>query len=95
MITSLTYQQKLEAVALKYYSMYQWQPQAGDYYTTCRADLELYQIVDIKDGKVFTKYMVGSDVVSEWQEDEFLSDNTFGRNRVHVPSWILNQSNTQ
>lgn len=91
MITSLTYQQKLEAVALKYYSMYQWQPQAGDYYTTCRADLELYQIVDIKDGKVFTKYMVGSDVVSEWLEEEFLSPETFGAKRVYVPVWILDK----
>lgn len=91
MFTSLTHQQKLEAVALKYYSMYQWQPQAGDYYTTCRADLELYQIVDIKDGKVFTKYMVGSDVVSEWLEEEFLSPETFGAKRVYVPVWILDK----
>lgn len=91
MITSLTHQQKLDAVALKYYSMYQWQLKAGDYYTTCRADLELYQIVDIRDGKVFTKYLVGSDVISEWPEDEFLSLETFGAKRVHVPSWILDK----
>lgn len=89
MITKLTYKQKLDALALKYYSFYQWMPKTGDYYTTSRADLELYQIVKIENGKIYTKYLIGSDVVSEWQEDEFLSDNTFGRNRVHVPGWIL------
>lgn len=89
MITSLTMRQKLDALALKYYSFYQWTPKAGDYYTTSRSDLELYQIVDIKDGIVYTKYLIGSDVISEWSEKEFLSQETFGRCRVAVPQWII------
>lgn len=92
MITELTLKQKLDALALKYYSFYQWNPKAGDFYTTSRSDLELYQIVDIRDGKVYTKYLVGSDVISEWPENEFLSLETFGRCRVYVPEWILNAS---
>lgn len=92
MITKLTHQQKLDALALKYYSFYRWEPKAGDYYTTSRSDLELYQIVDIRDGKVFTKYLVGSETLSEWPEEEFLSPETFGGRRVYVPSWILNAS---
>ena len=40
----LTEWQKIEAMALRFYSELQWVPKAGDYYTTSRADLELYRI---------------------------------------------------
>jgi hypothetical protein len=82
----LTEWQKLHALAMRFYSGYQWRPKAGDYYTTSRADLELYQVVDIKDGKVYTKYCdpAKQGGIAEWPEDEFLSPTTFGYARVYV-----------
>lgn len=86
--TSLTQAQKLHALAHRFYQHGKWTPKAGDYYTTARADLELYQVVDIKGGTVFTKYMVGDGLVSEWREDEFTVCG-FGLQRVHVPGWVF------
>ncbi len=85
--TSLTAQQKLQALAHKYYSGILWEPKAGDYYTTSRADLELYQVVYADETVVKTKYCIGSDVVSEWPTYTFLKD--FGEKRVFVPEWIF------
>lgn len=82
--TSLTPMQKLHAMAYKYYSGIKWEPKKGDYYTTSRADLELYQVVDVTETKVMTKYLVGSDTISEWDKDRFTTEG-FGVNRVHVP----------
>lgn len=88
---SLTPIQKLHAVANKYYlGGAKWWPKAGDYYTSCRADLELYQVVEVTDAVVKTKYCnpERGDSISEWDKDKFLTDG-FGTNRVHVPDWVF------
>lgn len=86
---SLTAEQKLHALAFRFYQSAGWEPKAGDYYTTSRADLELYKVVDVRDGKVFTTYLPEGGTVAEWPAEEFLSEKTFGRCRVHVPDWVL------
>lgn len=86
----LTQEQKLEALGLKYYSFIEWNPKKGDYYTTARPDLELYQIVDETETLFKTKYCHPSqgDEQAEWEKEKFLED--FGKVRVHVPDFILN-----
>lgn len=89
--TKLTVEQKLEALALKYYQDYQWIPKSGDYYTSSRNDLELYQVIEVTDENIYTKYCDpdrGKEV-SVWKNNEFLIN--FGLKRVHVPDWILNK----
>jgi len=98
-MAKLTYQQKLDALSYRFYQHGQWTPKAGDYYTTSRSDLELYQVVSIKDGIVRTRFTEGSDAISEWPEDGFLNDG-FGPKRVLVPEWVMNaprstKSNTE
>lgn len=87
--------QKLAALAFKYYSRYQWEPKAGDYYTTCRDDLELYRVVDVTDTDIITNYCDASRSTgtSTWPRDEFLSPDTFGYARVYVPDWIFDKIN--
>ncbi len=92
---SLTKDEKLQALANRYYGKINqdWEPKVGDFYTTSRADLELYQIVSIQDGQIGTIYRdparsPGRDV-SYWPASTFLSLTTFGANRVHVPNWIF------
>lgn len=89
-ITSLTHQQKLEALSLRFYQGLKWTPKAGDYYTTSRADLELYQVVAVEDGMVKTRYCKTSrsETVSSWPVDEF-TDAGFGPKRVWVPDFVL------
>jgi len=87
-LTKLTEMQKLHALAYKYYQGQKWEPNKGDYYTTSRADLELYQVVDVTDTKVITRYLVGSDNVSEWDKSGFTTEG-FGVNRVWVPDFIF------
>lgn len=84
----LTLQAKLDALAYRFYQDGKWTPKAGDYYTTSRADLELYQVVAIENGTVRTRYTEGSDVVAEWLEAEFMTAG-FGPRRVFVPEWVL------
>ena len=84
----LTERQKLLAMAHKYYNHQEWIPQKGDYYTSSRADLELYQVVDVTDTKVCTIYVNGSGTVSEWDKETFLTEG-FGINRVHVPKFVF------
>lgn len=79
---------KLQALALKYYSGVKWEPKAGDYYTSSRADLELYQVVEVTDTKVKTMYLNGDKNVSEWEKDGFTKEG-FGVNRVHVPDFVF------
>lgn len=88
---SLTVDEKLEALALKYYQDYQWIPKAGDYYTTSRNDLELYLVVDVTDEHIYTRYCdpQKGNKVSQWKKTEFLTD--FGLKRVYVADWILNR----
>ena len=87
-MSALTPEQKLNALAYRFYQGGEWTPKAGDFYTTSRADLELYQVVKIEDGKVFTRYLIGSDVISEWDEAGFTTEG-FGPRRVYVPDWVL------
>lgn len=85
----LTLEQKIEALAARYYQGLEWSPKAGDLYTTSRADLEVYEVVKVESGKVFTRYTEGSDgAISEWPEAEFLTEG-FGLNRVWVPPLVL------
>lgn len=86
----LTHQQKLEAISLRFYQGIKWTPKPGDYYTTSRADLELYQVVAVEGGQVKTRYCdTGkSTVISSWPVEEFL-DAGFGPKRVWVPEFVL------
>jgi hypothetical protein len=87
---SLTHQQKLEALSLRFYQGLKWTPKAGDYYTTSRADLELYQVVAVEGGQVKTRYCdTGkSDAIATWPVDEFPAAG-FGPKRVWVPDFVL------
>jgi hypothetical protein len=87
---ALTPTQKLQALAHKHYQNVLWKPKSGDYYTSSRADLELYRVVSVGDGLVRTTYLPEGGTISEWPADQFLSDDTFGRHRVWVPNFILN-----
>lgn len=86
--TQLAEEQKLEALALRYYDQVEWKPRAGDYYTTPRTDLELYQVVKIEDGKVYTRYCHYESELTEWDEEGFVTEG-FGSMRVWVPDWTL------
>ena len=86
MPTSLTPWQKLNSLAMRFYQGNVWHPRAGDYYTTSRADLELYQVVEVQNGSVITRYCdpeKGASLTA-WHESEFLSPETFGGKRVYV-----------
>lgn len=87
--TSLTHYQKLQAMAEKYYSYVTWNPKVGDYYTSSRNDLELYQVVDEDEEHFYTIYCNNPDGVRQkWRKDEFTTQG-FGLNRVHVHHHIL------
>lgn len=79
----MTSQQKLVALSLRFYQGMKWEPKAGDYYTTSRADLELYRVVKIDAGKVFTEYCTRPGVLTEWDEAGFTTEG-FGPHRVYV-----------
>ncbi len=87
---ALTYQQKLDALSLRFYQGLKWTPESGHYYTTSRADLELYQVVRIEGGKVYTRYcdQSKSDVIAQWDGDGFTSEG-FGPKRVWVPDFVI------
>ena len=91
----LTHQQKLEALSLRFYQGMQWAPKAGDYYTTSRADLELYQVVSVAGGVVRTRYCdpAQSPAISEWSEDKFVNAG-FGPKRVYVPDFVFRDQST-
>jgi len=84
----LSYRQKLEALAYKYYQGQEWVPKKGDLYTTSRADLEMYEIYDVTEDKIYTKYMQPDSPIAEWSKENFLTEG-FGPRRVWVPDWIL------
>ena len=89
--TSLTLPQKLKALANKYYQDAKWTPKEGDYYTTSRADLELYRVVQVTETEVITEYVTRPGVITTWPANEFTTQG-FGPKRVHVPGWILGTS---
>lgn len=86
--TQLTHQQKLEALAYRYYQCAEWKPKAGDYYTSNRADLELYRVAKIENGIVYTEYANRPGIYAEWPESEFITKG-FGLCRTWVPNFIL------
>lgn len=88
----LTPSQKLEAMSLRFYQCLEWKPEAGHFYTTARNDLELYQVVEVTDTVVKTRYTEGSDVISEWPKAEF-TEAGFGPFRVWVPHFVLENNN--
>lgn len=88
MYKTLSPMQKLEALAQKNYRQQVWQPKQDDYYTSQRADLELYKIIEIKDGKIYTVYCDKECSPQVWDEKDF-TNNGFGLYRVHVPQWVL------
>ena len=92
--TQLTERQKLQALADRFYNCVAnpWQPQKGDYYTTPRADLELYYIIAESEHHFFTVYCDTSkygDGVNpaKWLKSEFLTG--FGENRIQVKPYIF------
>ena len=89
---SLTPEEKLQAISLKYYQFYTWIPKKGDYYTSVRNDLELYQIIDEDEEYYYTNYCdpIKQQSISKWKKEEFLDNNTFGKYRVFIANWILN-----
>lgn len=87
-MAKLTLQQKLDALAYRFYQGAAWEPKAGDFYTTSRADLELYQVVSVENGVVRTRFTEGSDAITEWPQVEFLTGG-FGPKRVFVPEWVI------
>lgn len=90
MYTSLTAEQKLAALAARFYDGVEWRPKAGDYYTTSRADLELYRVVKVENGKLYTEYRTNPGQLSEWDYAGFTTEG-FGDRRVHVPDYVLNR----
>ena len=88
MQTFLTEQQKLNALAARFYQGVIWSVTAGDYYTTSRNDMELYRVVKIEDDMVFTEYCTNPGVLTSWELEGFTTKE-FGINRVFVPSWVL------
>lgn len=86
----LTENQKLQAMAARFYQGLEWTPKAGDLYTTSRADLEVYEVLDVRDGIVLTRYTEGSTSISTWPEDEFQTFG-FGPKRVYIPPWIADE----
>jgi hypothetical protein len=91
--TKLNNDEKLLALKLKYYDDQQWSPTTGDYYTSSRNDLELYQIVNEDNDYFYTNYCdpdKKTETPSSWLKSEFTTVG-FGLKRVHVPEWILNR----
>jgi hypothetical protein len=86
--TVLTEKQKLAALALRFYQNFQWAPIAGDYYTTSRNDLELYQIVEEDETHYHTSYLPLGGATAKWLKSEFTTQG-FGVHRVFVPPFVL------
>lgn len=85
---NLTATEKLQALANRFYQGVEWKPKKGDYYTTSRADLELYQIVDEDEENFYTSYLPLGGTVTSWPKTEFTTQG-FGPKRVWVPDYVL------
>lgn len=85
-----TLDHKLEAIAARFYQDVQWTPKVWDYYTICRHDLELFQIVyedrnEFRFNKVYpTKY----EFTDKWVKKGFTTEG-FGPRRVWIPPYVL------
>lgn len=87
--TKLTPEQKLAAMAVRFYQGVAWAPKAGDYYTTSRNDCELYRIAKIENDVVYTEYCTAPGELSEWQGVNAFVNEGFGPCRVWVPEYVL------
>jgi len=87
--TALTCQQKLHCFGLKYFQNYEWKPEIGDYFTTTRADLELFQITRIEERNVF--WINAKEPNSLEQRDDLSGFSCLGQGsiRLYVPDFIL------
>lgn len=88
--TEITREQKLQAIALKYYDGLEWTPKKGDYYTSCRNDLELYRIVGEDEHYFETNYCNPKQTTpnpAQWPKVDFKKG--FGEKRIYVPDFIL------
>lgn len=80
--------QKLTAIHIKHYQGDEWLPQAGDFFTTLRADLALFQISKIDGRQVFVVSVDDGNQESAYDLGNFTSGGT-GSLRVHVPKFVL------
>jgi len=87
--TALTCQQKLHCMAVKYFQNYEWIPKAGDYFTTARADLKLFQITRIDGRDVFTINTAETESLEDRHDLAGFSCFGQGSIRVYVPDFIL------
>jgi hypothetical protein len=88
--TELTPWQKLHTLSYNYYqgARKRWIPAVGDYYTSCRADLQLYRIVREDEKSFYTVYCNQPEQIeSWWLKIDFL--NSFGEYRCHVSEHIF------
>lgn len=86
----LTPEMKLQCFQFKYYNGLEWIPKKGDFYTTTRADLEVYQVVDVDEEFIYTKYTseLSSGEISKWDKDKFLTEG-FGDRRMWIPDFLI------
>ena len=88
---TLTPEQKMLVTSIAFYSGQKdkWIPNVGDYYTTPRADLELYKIVEEDEDNFYTVYCHNLESgKAKWLKKDFLK--YFGVNRIHVPWNVFN-----
>lgn len=90
-IKTITAENKLSALSMRFYQHHEWEPKAGDYYTSARSDLELYRVVDINDGVVTTEYCHAPGGTTTWPLEGFTTEG-FGPMRVFVhPDFVTEQ----
>lgn len=88
----LTMLQKLEAVSLKYYSNFKWEPKLNDYYTLTRQalGLEIFQIVEENSVEFGIKLVWDEhgnyeleQPITYFNKHTFV-DSDFGKNRIYL-----------
>ncbi len=86
-------QQKLAALAMRFYQHMKWEPKVGDYYCLTRDDLELF-VINRSDGENFFIRNVyapgqpeGDELADPWPIESF--QEGFGDNRVWVHPAVL------
>ncbi len=92
-MTTFTLEQKMSAIAFRFYQKAQWVPQVGDYYCLTRNGLELF-VINRTDGENFFIRRVfapgqpeGDELADAWPVETF--QQGFGENRVWVPKVFL------
>ncbi len=90
---TFTLEQKMSAIAFRFYQKATWTPSVGDYYCLTREGLELF-VINRTDGENFFIRRVfapgqpeGEEMADPWPIASFQQD--FGENRVWVPHTFL------